>query len=82
MKARCRCGKPMDLLWAWDNAQQNVDDHAHNVWRCDGCGMLLQQRLWADRGATWVSREGIIMSSERVVVQMLLTAAAPGKAER
>ena len=45
-----KCKTEAKFLRHWDGAQ--TPDHAHNIYACDSCGRIIQERLGTNEGIT------------------------------
>lgn len=50
---KCKCGKEMGLLLAWDT-------HAYNLWLCEACGLILKEDVWNNPGLRWLTLTGCL----------------------
>lgn len=52
---KCKCGAHMNGMWVWDDDQ--VTDHAFNVFNCDYCGRILKIMVTDNDRQTWLEME-------------------------
>jgi hypothetical protein len=51
-----KCDDEMKLVGCWDDDQ--VSDHAHNVYQCECCGVVAHERVAVDKGVTFIYPDG------------------------
>jgi hypothetical protein len=58
----------MHGVCCWDDDQ--ISDHAHNVYQCEECGALVQERVAKDSGITAIYPDGTVEAVARPSVEV------------
>lgn len=63
----CKCGSTMEMLWCWDDDQ--LTDHAFNLYGCENCGRILKYDVAVDMGQTWLGLTGVEEGRMRLILE-------------
>lgn len=56
------CGHSLKFIWCGDNPNMGW---ATNLYACENCGAIEQQRIWKNKGSTIIDSQGEILKGNR-----------------